>query len=92
MNILVNKVKEERAKDILALVLGTRVPKNDGEADRRDKFTAFLAEGNVDPKKPEAVQFVYEKLGGLVRTESEQKEADKRKQEMQLKAKKRMIE
>ena len=92
MNVLVNKSKQKRAELIVGLVSGKLIPKNDGEQERKDKFAAFMSDAKVDPKGVAAVEFVYAKLGGLVRTEAEQKAADVRRAQTQAKAKKKMIE
>lgn len=90
--ILVNADKVARAKDILDLVTGKRIPRDEGEGDRKDKFAQFLAEADVNPKGEDALQFVYEKLGGLVRTPSEQEDADEAADEARKKNKRRAIE
>lgn len=93
MNIIyVNEDKKLRAQNILLLVAGKSVPRTQGDVDNREKFTALLSEAEIDSKSDDALPFIYEKLGGLIRTPAEQKAADKKKEEMQRKAKKRMIE
>lgn len=74
--VFVNREKLERAKGILELVSGKRVPRTDGEAEQKERFAAIFADNDQDPKHKDALRFVYETLGGLVRTESEQKDAD----------------
>ena len=88
----VNSKKKARAEEILALVSGVIIPKSNDQQIKKDKFGAFMAEASIDPKSEDALPFVYEKLGGLLRTEDEQKAADLRKKEIQAKAKKKMIE
>jgi hypothetical protein len=90
--LLVNADKVARAKDILDLITGKRIPKGEGESDSREKFAGFLTIADIDPKGKDALQFIYEKLGGLVRTVREQEVADEQAVEMQKKGKKRAIE
>ncbi len=90
--IYVNPVKEQRAKDILALVTGKTVIKTKDDEETREIFSAHLAEAEVDTKSDDALPCIYEKLGGLIRTPAEQKAADAAKIEMQKKGKKRMIQ
>lgn len=73
--IFVNKEKEERALDIIKLITGRRVPirDNDAEIDRKERFTIIFREDGIDPKSPEALEYLYTKLGGLIRTEEEEK-------------------
>lgn len=82
MNILVNEKKVKRAKDILDL-LG-RAPKTDEEKRLKETFSELITKEKVDKK--DHLEFIYSKLGGLVRTEKEQKEAD----EVSKKAKAKM--
>lgn len=77
--ILVNEDKVTRANEILNFVTGRRQPKDEGEAERKVRFTQHLAEAGVDLSDTEAaLRFVYEKLGGLVRTEIEQVEFEEK--------------
>jgi hypothetical protein len=93
MNIVfVNLTKKKRAQKILDLVTGKDVAKTQGEEDQVRSFSNLLGESKIDPKSEDALEFVYERLGGLVRTEAEQKAADLRKEEAQKKGRKRMIE
>ena len=86
--IFVNEQKVRRAKRILNLVTGKVIPRTQTEVDSMDNFSKILTNGGVDPKSEEAVEFLYKTFGGLVRTEAEQREADRKKKEMQLKGKK----
>ena len=70
-HVMVNPNKEARAKEIVALF--TKSPKNSAEQELKDKFLALVKENKVAEK--DYVLYVYEKLGGLVRTEAEHKEA-----------------
>ena len=90
--VFVNAEKKQRAEALLALVLGKVVPKDAIQDDQKTKFAGFLAEAKVDPKGPDALEFLYTKLGGLVRTPEEQKKAEAKKAEAQAKARKRKVE
>lgn len=75
--VFVNRDKLARARGIVELVSGKRAPRNDSEADQKERFTGHFAAHEVSPKDPKAVHFVYETLlGGLVRTHAEQQEAE----------------
>lgn len=76
--IYVNLQKKARAEEIVAFVTGAKATKSEDEAERKSKFAALLEnEGKIDAKDDgdAAVQFVYEKLGGLLRTQEEQDES-----------------
>ena len=73
MSIFVNKEKLDRAKEIIAFVLGKKVQRDENEIERTNKFSKLLNEAKIKADSEEAIAFVYEKLGGLVRTETEQK-------------------
>lgn len=90
--VFVNRDKVSRAAIIVDLVSGKRVPKDAGEEEQKEKFSAIFATEEVNPKGADALQFAYEKLGGLVRTPVEQKEADENAKEAQKKAKRRAID
>lgn len=90
--IFVNREKLSRAKDIVALLTGKLIPRTPEESDRKELFSGFLAQAEIDLKDPKALQFVYEKLGGLVRTPDEQEVADEEAEVMRKKNKKRAIE
>lgn len=68
--IFVNKEKEARAKEILGLIEGSVVPQNELEIERKSRFTQLLKTEKV--KAGEELEFIYKKLGGLVRSEAEQ--------------------
>lgn len=78
MTIFVNKEKLDRAKEIIAFVLGKKVQRDDNEMERTNKFSKLLTESKIKADSEEAIAFVYEKLGGLVRTETEQKVFEKK--------------
>lgn len=91
--IYVNRDKFNRAKIIVALVSGAKVPANDSEADRKDKMVAQFAAAEVSPKGEDALRFAYEHLlGGLVRTPAEQEDADKESAAMRKKFNKKKVE
>lgn len=90
--VFVNREKLGRARDIVALVSGKRAPLTDSEADKKDRFSALFASSEADPKGKDAVRFAYELLGGLVRTQAEQDEADEDAAEAQRKFKKAPVE
>mgnify|MGYP001563053322 CR=1 FL=1 len=87
---LVNDEKVRRAKDILDLL--QREGKDDGEREQKNKFAALLSSANLDPKSEEALRFVYEKLGGLMRTEAEQQAAEEKKAAIKEKGRRRKVE
>lgn len=90
--IFVNNEKLSRAKSILELVSGKRVPRDQNEADRTEHYRAQMNHAGVGVKDKNAVRFLYELLGGLVRSESEQREADKKAAAMKAKNKKRAVQ
>lgn len=83
--ILENRDKEQRSRDILALLMGTTVPRDRAESDRKDHYGRILMEAGIDPKKDTALQFIYEKLGGRVITAEEAVKIEKRKEEAKKK-------
>lgn len=87
--ILENQDKKTRAEEIIAFITGKKIPVSEGEFDRKAHFESILTNEGVDPKGKDAIQFVYEKLGGRVISEAEAKEIAKNKTE--IKAKKRKI-
>ena len=72
MNVLVNEKKAKRAKDIVD-VLG-RDPKTEEETALKATFSKLVKEEEVADK--DVLEFIYTKLGGLVRTEVEHKKAE----------------
>lgn len=92
MSILVNAEKVVRAQEILDYINNDKRPQSENEVERRDKFTTILAGANVDPKSKGALQFVYEKLGGLVRSESEQKAHDVKVAPLRAKSRRKKAE
>ena len=84
--ILVNPEKENRAQAILE-VLG-RSSKNDDEQEVKNKFSKLFADAGLEPKGDKALVFIYEKLGGLVRSEAEQKEHEEKVEALKSKKKK----
>lgn len=87
-----NPEKYDRARNILDLILGIKAPRDANEVERKDHYAKALAIQNIEPSSEIALPALYELLGGLIRTPSEQKEAEKKAQEMQRKGKKRMIQ
>ena len=81
---LVNEEKVKRAQGIVEL-LG-RPYRNEDEREVKEKFSKLLADAKVDPE--DALLFVYEKLGGLVRTEAEEKAHEAKVAEIKAKKKK----
>lgn len=79
-DVFVNDQKKERAEEILRLVTGKKVALTDDEQDRKSRFAQHLASADIDPTSKEALAFIYEKLGGLVRTEAEEKKAKEKKE------------
>lgn len=91
--IFVNREKLARARTILELVSGKRVPANEAEADQKDRFSTRFANHEVGAKDKDALRFAYETiLGGLVRTPDEQDEADAKATKARAKFKKRAVE
>lgn len=90
--VFVNREKHARAKGILDLVTGKRLPRDANEAERTEHYRAQLQAAGVDPKGKKAVRALYEILGGLVRSESEQRAADKKAEALKSKHKKRAVE
>ena len=87
-NVLVNEEKARRAQDIFGLVSGKVAPKDQMEIERKDRWTRHLAAGEIGLDDEQvATEFIYEKLGGLIRTPADQAKADRRKEEIK-KAKK----
>lgn len=79
--ILVNLKKEKRAKEIVDM-LGSPA-KNETEKNLKDVYSKLVKEDKVNEK--DLVEYVYVKLGGLTRSEAEQKEAVKKEKEAKSK-------
>lgn len=90
--VFVNPEKLHRAQRIQELVAGKKAPKDGAESDLKDRFTGHLADADVEPKGKGALQFIYEKLGGLVRTPGEQQAADDDAKAAKRKSRGRAIE
>ena len=71
MNVLVNEKKKKRAKHILKVLDST--PKNEEDGNLKLTFSRLIKEDKVSDK--DVLEYVYTKLGGLVRTEVEHKKA-----------------
>ena len=80
-----NPLKLSRAKDIISLL--SRTTKNDNEEDDKRKFGALLADKKIKPDSEDAITFIYEMLGGLVRTEKEHQAAEQNKKDIKKKKK-----
>lgn len=85
--VFVNPAKVLRAKEILALV--ARQPKTEEEAELKAKFVAMMANDEVNIKGDDTLEYIYTKLGGLIRTKTEQIEVDKKAEK--LKANKKVV-
>ena len=84
--VYVTPDKLKRAQDIVAIM--NRDPKSDEEREQNQKYGALMNAAGVKIDGKDAVQFVYEKiLGGLVRTQQEQKVANAKKEEIRKKRK-----
>jgi hypothetical protein len=91
--VFVSLEKFNRAKDALALVLGNKVPVTPNEVEVANSTSKLLVAGKIDPKDADAaVKFLYEKFGGLIRTEAEEAIAQEKKKEAIAKGKKKAIE
>lgn len=87
--IFVNEGKKGRSQEIFDLVSGKLVPRNADEIQRLEHYSRILNANKVDLKKEtEAVTFIYLKLGGLMRTDAEEKVAKEKKVEAQSKGRK----
>lgn len=99
--------KFRRAKNIFELITGKVVPNKAEDEQRKQHYERQLAKHGVpmfneikDEKgeitgqepNPEVVYAIYEILGGLIRDEAEQANAEKVKKKMQEEAKKAKIE
>lgn len=80
-NVLVDDKKLKRAEDIAELL--TREARTDEEITLKEKFVRLVAESKV--KDSDVVEFIYTKLGGLVRTVAEQEAAEAKEKEARQK-------
>lgn len=71
--VFVDQPKLKRAKDIVALLEGKK-PRTDEEQELKEKFVRFISDDEVE--KADYLEYVYTKLGGLIRTHEEQAEVD----------------
>lgn len=90
--VYVNEVKEKRAQRILDMLNGKAGAQLQDELETMERFRSHLADAGVKPDDAKAKQFVYEKLGGLVRTEAEQKAAVEKAKKAKESMRKRRIE
>ena len=79
--VYVNEDKRKRAEEIVGFLNG-KPTKDDGEEERKQRFAAIMASEKIDSKSEGAVQFVYEKLGGLIRTVHEQEKFEAKVEQM----------
>ncbi len=88
--VFVNEEKRERAQYVYDLLVGKAVARNAEERERADHYARIAQAEGLDLKKdpPAAVAAIYVKMGGLLRTEAEQKVAEARKEEAKVKGKK----
>lgn len=77
-NVLVDDKKKLRAEEIVGLL--SREPKTDDEIALKEKFTGLVAQEEVASE--DLLEYVYTKLGGLVRTPAEQVEAKKKEKQI----------
>ena len=80
----VNDEKWRRAEEIIAL-LGKVAPANEREGEMKNRWGQILAGSKLEGD--EKILFVYEKLGGLVRTQEEEKVHQKKVEEIKKKRK-----
>ena len=85
-NVLVDSEKRIRAEHIVALING-RAVKNEEEANLKNKYGGLVANAKVD--KEDVLEYVYSTLlGGLVRTDAEQKVVEEKVEEIKKEGKK----
>lgn len=91
--IIVNQVKFKRAQNIIGLINGTIAPQKTEEEDRLTHYSRILAARSVDPASKDAVYYLYEiVLRGLVRSQADEKEHQKKVKELRKKMKKKAVE
>ena len=87
-NIFSNRLKKERAEVVADLLTGVKVPLDRNQEDRTSHFNRMAQADKVDLKdKDKVVVWVYEKMGGIMITEAEEKAVVKRKKVAQKKGK-----
>ena len=80
--VYVNDIKKRRAEEIYGYITGDKTAVDSTEVERATRFGKYLNDQKIDvKKKDEALKAIYLRMGGLMRTETEQKavEANKRK-------------
>lgn len=89
--VYVNKVKEGRVKQIVSWLIDGVSTKSESEAKLKDKFADLIAAEKEKVAEKDYKEYVYVKLGGLIRTNKEQKDHDAEvaKKEKEYKAGKR---
>lgn len=90
--VFVNGSKYRRAEEILNLITGKKACQKDADVERKEHYERILASHEVKLDSPDVLPALYEILGGLIRTPSQQKESDEKAKEAKAKGKKRMIE
>ena len=87
--VFVSAEKLERAKDIVGLLTGKIIPRNLEEKARIEHYALVCQAKGIDLKNEnKSIAAIYLTLGGLMRTEAEEEEAQTKKKEMQVKGKK----
>mgnify|MGYP001560455761 CR=1 FL=1 len=76
-----NPDKLQRAQDIIAL-FGAKPPKTEEENRMKSRFAELLSTAGLKADDKNAIRFIYEKLGGLIRTEEEHKAVEEKKEEI----------
>ena len=85
--IFVNPIKEARAKEILGYFSKSRL--NEDDLEIKERFAGHLADAKLKPDDKGALEFVYTKLGGLLRTEAEEKKVQENVKALKEKRKKK---
>ena len=92
VNVLVNENKKKRAEDIVRVLDGEKPKELQKNEIAALKATCSELVKEEDVPKGDRLEFIYTKLGGLVRTEEEHKEAEKLRKETKKDYDKRMKE
>lgn len=86
--VFVNRMKYERAKVIFNLITGKQAPRTQEEAERKEHYIKQLASHDIALDSEEVLPAIYELLGGLIRTEKQQKDFEKEVEQEKKRAKK----
>lgn len=84
--VYVDRTKSDRADFIVGLLKGTILPKDLEQESTLKKFKLLAEENKVDEK--DYKEFVYSKLGGLVRTDEEHAVSEERRKKLDKEYKK----